>query len=882
MTPPPPRSWKRLFRFPWRTTERDVDTELSFHFDERIAELEAAGMPATAARAQAEREFGDPRAVRETLVAIDRRTARSHARRSRAEAVAQTFRMAARRLVRQPAFFALTAASLAIALGATTAASGFADAWSHPVSPFADPNHAVSVTMWGGPDHAHGGLDWPDRWKFIENTEAFGRVAFVMPTWDVVRAGDETFRAQILDVTPNLIAVAGLTPQLGRWFTPASADADAVLVSDYVWHRYFGNRASTDGASIAVGARTYDVIGVMPRGTSHPIAGDVVRLEASPGTAISGWPIVRLKPSATIASAQAEVDAVAKIVNARSTDPSRPYGFGIHPLDQISAPRLTGLHYIFLLVSRFVLVIACANVAALLLARTAARRRDLALRLALGAGRMAIVGDVLAELVIISLVGCVAGLVLANGATGVVRSLIPADLAWNSFVDLRWSWRVFASSGATLLFVVAAAGYLPALQVSRIPPADPLKESSGGATGRRPQRMKSVVMLQLAMALALLIVTSVLSSSILQMSFEDVGYNPRMVTVATGNYVYRWNTSALNGQTPTQYLVPLAERQQGVTVASYYFRGVPDGLQVISDDIGSDQHPVLAGQYTIAGPRFMEAVGIPVIDGRDFAAGDSVGDGAVILDDSAAKTLFPSGRAVGRRVKLGRPASNEPWRPVIGVVRSVATRFPSAKPNYPSIYVATSGVNAAPGAILARSFAIVARAGNADDAAMLPLRIRRAFMSVMPTNVQLTVGSLTADRDASMAAQRQFAELFGSLSAGALLFAAAGLFAVLSYMVRQRMREFGIRVAIGAAQRDVGRLVLKDALELALGGTAIGGAGGIAATLVIWAPEFGTDIATWVSVVGAEVVLICVVMLASLGPARRAMRADPVDVLRSA
>jgi ABC-type antimicrobial peptide transport system permease subunit len=254
----------------------------------------------------------------------------------------------------------------------------------------------------------------------------------------------------------------------------------------------------------------------------------------------------------------------------------------------------------------------------------------------------------------------------------------------------------------------------------------------------------------------------------------------------------------------------------------------------------------------------------------------------VILDDSAAKALFPSGPAVGRRVKLGRPTSSEPWRPVIGVVRSVSTRFPSARPNYPSIYVATSGTNAAPGAILARSFAIVARAGNPDDAAMLPLRIRRAFTSIMPTNVQLSVGSLAADRDASMAAQRQFAELFGSLAAGALLFAAAGLFAVLSYMVRQRMREFGIRVAIGAAQRDVGRLVFRDAIELALGGTAIGGAGGIAATLVIWAPEFGTDIATWVSVVGAEAVLIAVVMLASLGPARRAMQADPVDVLRSA
>jgi hypothetical protein len=316
-------------------------------------------------------------------------------------------------------------------------------------------------------------------------------------------------------------------------------------------------------------------------------------------------------------------------------------------------------------------------------------------------------------------------------------------------------------------------------------------------------------------------------------------------------------------------------------MASYYGRVVPDGFQIISDDVARDGRPLMAEHATIAGPRFLSTIGVPLVEGRDFAAGDDVGDGAIILDDSAAKELFPTGSAIGRRVKLGRATSKEPWRQVIGVARSIPTRFPSGPVRYPSVYVATAITASTDYTVGMRAFSIVARAATADSAPMLPIRLRRELAGAIPGTVQIHAGLLSDGHDARVAAMAQAAKLFGSLSLGALIFAAAGLFAVLSYMVSNRMRAFGIRVAIGADKTDVARLVLRDGLELALGGTAIGGAAGVALTFAIWAPRFGVEAMNVVALVAAELVLIAVVMLAALGPAMRAVKADPVDVLRA-
>ncbi len=866
---------KRVFRLPWRTPVSDVDTELRFHLEERVAELVSQGLTLPDARTQAKHELGDCDTVREELILIDRRIAGQQSRRDRLELISLPFRFALRRLSRQPGFFALTAGSLALALGATTAAVGFADAWKHPAISFDAPERTAGITMWGGPDYKHGLLRPIDRWRRIAGTPSFEGYALTALEQSSVRIGDDVVREPVQKVTANFAAISGVHLRLGRSFIAGTADEGAVLVSDLYWRRYFGNRTEVGDAVIAVDGRSYQVIGVLPRDLKFPLVANVYRILTPAEEGLLAWPLVRLRPGTTVERARQELNATAAIMNAGG-DPARPYGFTLIPFTERSSHALDGIHFIMLLVAGFVLVIACANVSALLLTRAASRRRDLALRLSLGASRGAIVADVIAELVIIAAVGLTLGFAVAYGATGFVRAIMPPEITWNTFVEMNWSWRVFAMSGAALMFVVVAVGMLPAIQVSRIPLMEPLKESTGGAVTRRPQRMKSVVMLQLATSLVMLIATSVFMASVARLSHFDFGLDTRRVVSVTGNFVYQWNLARLGGKAPTEYVLPRAIAAKGIAVASFYAGAKPDGLQVTSDDIARDRRPLLVDQYTIAGPRFLETVGIPLIAGRDFAEGDSTGTGAVILDDSAAKALFPTGSAVGRRVRMGRETSGEPWRRVIGVARSVALRFPPAAmpARSPAIYVAQTLPNT-------REFAVLARVARLEDALMATQQVRREVTAVLPLSVQLSVKPLSANHDASLRSQRQFATLFGTLSLGALLFAGAGLFAVLSYMVSQRMREFGVRVAVGAQQRDIARLVLRDAFELALGGTAVGGSAGVALALLFGERLFGVDgMSVWALVI-AESILLAVSALAALGPILRAVRADPVDVLRA-
>lgn len=867
---------QRVFRLPWRTPVADADAEIRAHLEERVSDLVAQGVAPLEARQQANGEFGDVESVRDELVGIDRRIAERHSRQDLVERYALPFRFAFRRLVRKPGFLALTAGSLALALGASTAAIGFADAWAHPTLAFDAPERTAYIHMWGGSDRGRGMVGFTDRWRMIAQRNLFERHSLTSFLLGTVRIGEETFREPILRVEANFASVTGIRLRVGRSFTAGAADEDAALISDRYWRRYFGGRDRLEDATLEVDGHTFRIIGVLPRTSPvWPIGGNVFLTLRAGDEARIAWPLVRIKKGTTILQAQRQLDATASILNAGG-DPARPYGFTLHSFTEQAARGLDGIHVIMLLVAGFVLIIACANVSALLLARAAGRRRDLALRLSLGAGRNAIIADVVAELVIIAGIGFVLGLALANASTGVARALLPVEITWATSVEMNWNWRVFALAGGVLFVVLAVVGLLPAMQVSRIPLVEPLKESSGGATGRRPQRMKSVVMLQLAASLVMLVVASGLVAASERLSRLTYGIDPRRVVSVSGDFVYRWNMTDLRNASATQFVLARASSATGISIASYYAGAKPEGLQVVSDDIGRASVPLLVDQYTIAGPRFLETVGIPLLEGRDFVDGDSAGSGAVILDDSAAKALFPTGGAVGRRVRVGRVTSNEPWRRVIGVARSIALRFPATTipARSPAIYVAQSVPES-------RKFAVVARVARPEDAVAVSQRVRREVRSVVPLSVHLDVNLLSASLDASIRSQRQLATLFGALAAGALLFAAAGLFAVLSYTVGQRMREFGVRVAVGASRHDLIRLVMRDAAELALGGTAIGGTSALVLTFLFGGPLLGvTSTSVW-ALVASEVILLSVAAVATVGPALRAARANPVDVLRA-
>lgn len=864
----------RLFRLPWRTPDADVEDELRSHIEERIEDLVALGSTPSAARAQAESELGDRAALREELVRIDQRIAHKQSRLDQIELLSLPFRFALRRLLRQPGYLVLASGSLALALGATTATIGFADAWNHPTIAFEAPDQTAAVMVYGGPLSPVLAISTTSRWQRIAPHLPIDAYALAAYQGAVVRVGDEVLREPVLNVSANFTAVTGVRLARGRGFIDGPADENAVLVSEYYWRRYFGNRDTTGDATIMVGDRSMRIVGVMPRSPMWPVSGNVFRLAT--GSAIGGnlSPVVRLSAGATWSQLQQKLDALTGAFN-EDGGLTRPYRLALRPFSQQMRTGLDSAHTLMLTAAVVVLLIACANLTALLLARLAARRRDVALRLSLGASRAAIFSDVLAELIIIALVGLVAGFGLANGATGVVRALLPLELTWATSVEMHWSWRVFAMSGGLLLFVVFVVGLLPSLEVLRTPLMEPLKESSGGAVSRRPQRMTSVVMLQLAASLLMLIVTGAHLTAAAQRERLSFGFDARRVLLVAGELTWTADSVAAGLRNPTEYVLASTKASPGITAASYYASAKPEGSQVTSEDPASLDHPLLVDQYTIAGPGFLNAAGIALLRGRDIAEGDSVGAGAVILDESAARALFPGGDALGRRVRMGRASSAEPWRTVVGIARDVALRFPptSLPARSPAIYVATS---------LPRPsrFAIAARIAGSEDAAAVTQRVRRDVAAVLPYTVLVNTQRLADRYDTAARAQWQLAALFGALAIGALLFAGAGLFAVLSYRVNQRMRELAVRVAVGATARDVAWLVARDTAQIVLGGTAIGGTAGLLFTYLFSGPVFGVEGTSASALVAGELILVAVAALAAVGPTLKAMRADPTAILR--
>jgi hypothetical protein len=341
----------------------------------------------------------------------------------------------------------------------------------------------------------------------------------------------------------------------------------------------------------------------------------------------------------------------------------------------------------------------------------------------------------------------------------------------------------------------------------------------------------------------------------------------------SGRLVYSWDVQKLGTDDPVRLLLPRVEAMSGVVSATTLATGHPDGSQVFSDrTVGIA--PLLMEDYLIAGPHFMRTMGIPLLAGRDFQPGDEL-RGAVILDERAVRALFPDGNAVGRTIKLGRDNSAAPWLEVIGVARAADLHLPkylADGPRWPPIY-ASNGEHDT------RAWQVVARVnGNAPDAAV---RIARALNSVLPRSAWAWVSSFSAGYDDFMRTNLSLMRIFLGVGLASLALAAAGLFAVMSYMVNQRMREFAVRLAIGAGKGHLWRLVLRDGADMALAGTALGAFGGLFAGSLLGPGLYGIDPTDVVSLVVAEIVLLAVSFGACTVPALRATRADPVEILRA-
>ena len=789
-----------------------------------------------------------------------------------------TLKRTIRSLRRSPVFVAVATLSLAVGLGLSTATFAIVDSTLHPKIPLAE----LDRLFWeelrlGNQKHPPSQLEQVEAISALPGIERVSAVATTNSR--VIADGNETIQ-YLSYSTPEFFATIGVTPGLGRLPSEDEIRAQsAVVLTLPAWRRLFPKRQTLDGATLTIDDNDFSVVGVLPLGVERLLSTDIWL----PTTTVLSdrehrWRsiIVKLKRGMDSVSIQPQLATVAANFTAAYAPPSAPpYQLRLRGMRPSRARlRDNELPLLMIGVALGILAIACTNVSALALARGLTRRRDYALRVALGASRVAIAGEVLSEVAILSVIWTVAGFLIAIALVGALAHLVPEDLTFRGYLIPELNPRVFGITTLALVTGMLIAGGIPAWRASRANPSDPLKDNAGTTTGRARSEFKILVIGELAIAMALLMLASLMTLSTRNVVQYDFGFDARRLLGAHIS-LPSGRKDTLTDERKGELLLAAGQRLvdlPGVAAVSSMTWGRVDDEHVISD-VGREAPPLPLRSYQDVGPNFFATIGAPLISGRDFIEGDRT-RGAVILSQRAATLLFPHGDAVGRMVKLGSERSNRAWLPVIGVARDIHLGF-TPDPDWrvdTLIYASTSDWS--------RGYSeLVVRPKHADAA--LGVTMQHTLRAGLPPRSYITVTPFVSYYDQVIRLIRFYDQLFSFLGTASLLLGAAGLFSVLSYTVSQRLREFAVRQALGATPLNVLRLVLRSGFELALGGTAFG------ALLSFWASAgvstvlFGVKNTDPVSLIVAEATLLAVTMLASLVPAIRAMRADPVEVLRA-
>lgn len=692
----------------------------------------------------------------------------------------------------------------------------------------------------------------------------------------------EPERLRGADVSQGTFELLRVAPVLGRTFT-AEEDKpkqDAVVIlGNGLWQRRFGSDPQIVGKTITLNSRQRTVVGVMPSGFEFPVNAELwvplgldttmfTRTDHGLGT------IARLKSGATLAQAQAEMDVIARRIEEQN--PVTNEGLGVR-LSSLHA-QLTGDYrqalLILLGVVGFVLLVACANVANLMLARTTARQKEFAVRAALGASRFRIIRQTLTESLLLSILGAGLGLLLAMWGVKLIMAVIPVELPfWMNFnLDLR----VLTFTSVVSLLTAVIFGTMPAVLGTRIDLNTTLKEGGRSAVSAARHRTRGLlVVIEVALALMVLVGAGLMIKSFMNLRQVGPGFNEKNVlTFAVGLPRAKYKEQQQRGEFFRQ-LVERVRTLPGVNSAA-----ATATLPLTGDNWGRsltvEGFPVLSVgqapmiQHTVVTPGYFHTMGIPMLVGRDFTDQDSADAQKVtIVDERLAHEYWPNESPIGKRIRFGPPEANEPWHTVIGVVGAVRHARLDAETRksvyLPHLQIPVPGLS------------VVVQGKN-------PLSLVGALRSqIREMDPDLPVVDLMMMDEVvsqSVWQNRLYAILFAVFGGVAMLLAAVGIYGVMSYSVTQRTQEIGIRMALGAQVKDVLRLVVRGGLSLSAIGVAIGLAGAFALTRLMRSLLFSvttTDAGTFIVV---SLALLFVALLACYIPARRATKVDPLVALR--
>jgi predicted permease len=892
-----------LFFFRRNRFDRDLDDELRFHEEMKAHALaEAGGMSGEDARAAARRRMGNPLRVREqarepwTFPALD--------------TFAQDVRHALRLMRRDPTFTVTALATLALGIGLNTAI--FSVAYGVLWRPLPYPNPDRLVVLQSAQQTERGVktfTTWAPmtydalrpRMTAFDDLAAYGSI-------DAQLTGrGEPLQVPALDVSPNFFAALGVAPVRGRAFLTGAAAPDddrSAIVSDRLWRTSLDANPVIVGQSITVDGVPRTVVGVLPPDFSfRPVVprlgalpeADIFLLNRWPGDSGARaflWLLGRMKPGVTRERAEAELTA---LVNDPSIAPAGALATegvmapNVHrlaraiPLQEYGTGAVRALLLILLGAVSFVLLIACVNVANLQMARLSARRGELSVRMAIGAGRRRIMRQLLTEAAVVSLLGASFGVLLAHIAIHVTLPLVP-EFVLPRLGGIVIDARVMAFCIGLSLVSTLLVGLVPALRVSGAACGENLALHAGEAraTGDpRGERLRTLLVAgQIAMTLVLLIGAGLLIHSFLRLTsvatgFESSGRDGVLQTVRV-TLPQRYADEPERTRAFARGVLDRIQSLPGVTSVSV-INSMPFGMMFIQDNFQFEGQPTStlnAGTPKIESGYF-KTMRIPLLAGREFTAHDTPSALKVaIISDRIVREYF-SGRpdeALGRRVRLG---GHGEWLTVVGVVADIRQRGLD-QPVTPMIYVPFQQELDDP--FLLRVVAFVART-TAPASVLDGIReeIRRAAPDV-PIQSTVTMDEAVA---ASVAQPRFRTVLVGLFATAAMLIATCGLYGLMAYAVAQRRREIGVRMALGAEPRDVLRLVLTRALRIVVAGVIAGLAGAVGVTRVLQRFLFGITPTDPIAFTIVTLLLIAVGLIAAWLPARRATRIDPCAALRA-
>ena len=869
--------WRALFRK--EQLERELDDELNFHLEREAAQNLRDGMNADDARYSALKSFGAMERSKEEC--RDARGVRL------LEEFLQDLRYGRRLLAKNPGFSAIAIVTLALGIGANTAIFSVVNAFLLRPLPYGDADRLVMVDSQQRGQSM--GVSFPDYEDWRRQNNVFDDLAFFNLRWNAnLDFGNETETLSLTFGTANLFSTLQVAPLLGHG--PTAEEADAVLLSHGLWQRRFGSDPQILGRQLRIDGRSMTVSGVMPPGFRFPFQTDLWCLNDryfnhhfdrdARGFRIDQT-IARLKPGVSPQQAQAEMKEIAARLAQTYPDTNTEVSVAVVPLRDFWFGKLRNSFWLLLGACGFVLLIACANVANLLMTQATVRERELVVRAALGASRGRLIRQSLSEALLLVSIGCAGGILLGAWSLRLLVSLLPEELL-PFFVKIQLDGRALAFTLLISALTALLVGLIPALRTASLQLEQSLRDGGKSGTSAGMQRVRGLlVVTEIALAVVLLAGAGLMLRSFTRLQNTSPGFTADGVLHLEINPTY---------QRQEDYRVEFMSRRYQQLLARV--AQVPGVVAVAanSDSPFVGQKPWYRGDFAIEGqssedqkhnplvnyqavsPDYFRVMQIPLLRGRVFTDRDTVRPDnhrdVAIINRRLAERMWPNSDPIGKRINCDDHGTG--CAEIIGIVGDVKHNSLVDEAGYDLYYACFQSYS--------KQTHFVAR--TQGDPMTVANDIQRAIWQVAPDTGVFNVMPLTRLSDNTVWQSRVWGLLFGIFSTIALVLAVAGIYGVMAYFVTQRTREIGVRIALGAQWRDVLKLVLKSGMMLVAVGLTIGLSGALVLTRLMTTLLFEVSPTDPITFAAVALCVIIATLLACYLPARRATKVDPLIALR--